>query len=279
MSWHFSQALVAEFSAASCSAGEQSAPSKLTDTAETGSCSARTRDTCQHSQSGTMSELSTAGLGLDAWISSLAASRARTSAQQAKEQASPGSEADSGRKWPASLAKYDPDSRSWKTHQLSLLGDWEPFSETWPRWGTMRGGECWVQKMPSGICAIRASITSEPVSSCWRVPTPTVQDGRGRDRHNQKNGTVILSLLGVCQRFPTPLSRDYRTGDKPDSRRAIVKQSGRWHSPNLNDVAAPGGQLNPPWVEWLMGWPIGWTDSEPLATDKFQQWFDSHGRR
>jgi hypothetical protein len=29
--------------------------------------------------------------------------------------------------------------------------------------------------------------------------------------------------------------------------------------------------------EWLMGWPIGWTDLQPLETDKFQQWLDSHG--
>ena len=30
-----------------------------------------------------------------------------------------------------------------------------------------------------------------------------------------------------------------------------------------------GGALNPTWVEWLMGWPLGWTDLKPLATDKF----------
>ena len=28
------------------------------------------------------------------------------------------------------------------------------------------------------------------------------------------------------------------------------------------------GTLNPQWVEWLMGWPIGWTGLEPLGTDK-----------
>jgi hypothetical protein len=28
--------------------------------------------------------------------------------------------------------------------------------------------------------------------------------------------------------------------------------------PSLDVVA--GGQLNPNWVEWLMGLPIGWTD-------------------
>jgi hypothetical protein len=31
-----------------------------------------------------------------------------------------------------------------------------------------------------------------------------------------------------------------------------------------------GGSLNPTWVEWLMGWPLGWTDLKPLATGKCQ---------
>jgi hypothetical protein len=37
------------------------------------------------------------------------------------------------------------------------------------------------------------------------------------------------------------------------------------------------GQLNPAWVEWLMGWPIGFTALEPLATDRFQRWLRLHG--
>jgi hypothetical protein len=37
------------------------------------------------------------------------------------------------------------------------------------------------------------------------------------------------------------------------------------------------GRLNPPWVEWLMGWPIGWTELKPSATAKFQQWLQWHG--
>jgi len=27
-----------------------------------------------------------------------------------------------------------------------------------------------------------------------------------------------------------------------------------------------GGQLNPTWVEWLMGFPVGWTDLRDLET-------------
>jgi hypothetical protein len=31
------------------------------------------------------------------------------------------------------------------------------------------------------------------------------------------------------------------------------------------------------WVEWLMGWPLGWTDLKQLGTGKFQQWCERHG--
>lgn len=31
-------------------------------------------------------------------------------------------------------------------------------------------------------------------------------------------------------------------------------------------VSETSGALNPAWVEWLMGFPTGWTDLEPSAT-------------
>jgi hypothetical protein len=37
------------------------------------------------------------------------------------------------------------------------------------------------------------------------------------------------------------------------------------------------GRPSPTNHEWLMGWPIGWTDLQPLATDRFRQWRLSHG--
>ena len=39
-----------------------------------------------------------------------------------------------------------------------------------------------------------------------------------------------------------------------------------------------GRKQNPQLTEWLMGWPIGWTDLKPLETAKFQQWLNSHGK-
>lgn len=28
------------------------------------------------------------------------------------------------------------------------------------------------------------------------------------------------------------------------------------------------GQLNPDWIEWLQGWPIGWTRLQPITLDE-----------
>ena len=38
------------------------------------------------------------------------------------------------------------------------------------------------------------------------------------------------------------------------------------------------GLLNPEWLEWYMGWPMGWTELEPLAMDKYQEWLQQHGK-
>jgi hypothetical protein len=38
------------------------------------------------------------------------------------------------------------------------------------------------------------------------------------------------------------------------------------------------GELNPEWIEWLMGWPIGWTDAKPLEMAKFHSWLQLHLR-
>jgi hypothetical protein len=74
-----------------------------------------------------------------------------------------------GEKWQGSFVKYDPDSRLWKTPQRSLFGGFTEFSETWPRWGTMRNGECWA------LIIAEPTIT-EPEYG-W-LPTPTCADAK-----------------------------------------------------------------------------------------------------
>lgn len=230
MSWHFSRALVAEYSAANCSDGELSAPSNgMTMPAK--SCSRdKMMDACNHSQSGMTCEPSTGDRGLDSWILSLAASHAKTSAlpEDQNEKESKANEAVSGEKWRESSGKYCRDSCSWKTHQLSLFGGLESCSETWPRWGMMRNGEWYPLPM-------LAHDTSVKEYGSWPII-----------------GTPIKTQRSRSEKFMSPAKNPFEL--------------------------CPKGYLpNPSWVEKLMGWPDGWTDSTASAMDKFRQWYVSHG--
>ena len=144
MSWLYSQALVAEYSEASCLDGEQSAPSSSTNTPAMFLWQGKTTDASNLSRFGMTCELfeGSRGEGLLTWF--LAGFPAKTSAQTEgrTEKGLKENDPASGRKWPESLARYDRVSRSWKTAQLSLFGGLEPFSGTWPSWGMMRHGAC-----------------------------------------------------------------------------------------------------------------------------------------
>ena len=82
------------------------------------------------------------------------------------------------------------------------------------------------------------------------------------------------------QIFPTPQARDQNTYAK--TKRGAGSPGGTPLTVMAAEMDGPvvepkGLALNPMWVEWLMGWPIGWTDSKPLAMGKFQQWLFKHG--
>jgi hypothetical protein len=95
-------------------------------------------------------------------------------------------------------------------------------------------------------------------------PTP-VADGDRRTNYAQ-DGT---SLGFAVRMWPTPTAQDAKNNGAPSQMERNTKP--------LN--AEVGGALNPTWVEWLMGWPLGWTDCAVSATDKYQRWLRSHGKR
>lgn len=46
-----------------------------------------------------------------------------------------------------------------------------------------------------------------------------------------------------------------------------LKEAGKITEAELRSMAAgSGNQLNPDWVEWLMGFPTGWTDAEKTVS-------------
>jgi hypothetical protein len=232
MSWLFSQALVAAYSEASSLDGTQSALSNTTPTPQAFLSRDKTTDAWSRFPSGMTCEPLTESRGEELLTWFRAGFLAKTYRRPARGGASTQSAVACGEKWLGSLAKYDRNSRSWKTPQCSLLEGLDEFSETWPRWGMMRDGECWVR--------------------------PLCQEECTDDKE-----------CGLQQRYYTPTARDY----KGQSGAGLRQRHGQIH--NLADCL--GGVPNPTFSEWLMGWPIEWTDLKPLATDKFQRWQHSHG--
>jgi hypothetical protein len=162
----------------------------------------------------------------------------------------------------------------------------DEFLEIWPRWGLMRAGECSEQSMP-------AHLTSETESGSWPTPRSTDGDRGGR-------GDLIQAVRGNpnshYRLWPTPtvFGNYNRKGVSANSGDGMATAVKMWPTPTVQDSknngapsqmerntkplnAEGGGALNPPWVEWLMGWPIAWTDCAASATDRFRQWCDSHG--
>lgn len=191
MSWLFSRALVEEYLEGTCSDGAPFAPSSGNPTPQAYLPPDKMTAFSRPSQFGmTFAPLTDdLGAGLLTWF--LAASRARTSAPQEGARDSKASDPASGWKWLESLAKYEPATCSWRTRQCSLLGGLEEFSETWPKWGSMRDGECLAQEM----LAPRTSAKGFGL-----LPTPTKSWGRrGHGVSNNKdNGRYSPAIVDRC---------------------------------------------------------------------------------
>lgn len=109
-------------------------------------------------------------------------------------------------------------------------------------------------------------------ASAW--PTPTVNDSHGvsqgqtpRDilSHAVEKGetkshiypTVGTKTMGGCSGSFAKLKELEEIGRlTPEERRAMSSHLTGGKDPDTANC----GMLNPDWVEWLMGWPIGWTD-------------------
>ena len=211
--------------------------------------------------------------------------------------------AGSGTSLPESFASYDPDTSSWRTCQFSLLGGLESFSEIWPMQGTMQNGAAyqqppWVRHTSENESSLwptaratdgdKGSRTVEgarrelergrnvdlgvAVRCREKWPTPRARDHKGCGVNGRTRDGVIQTdtldrAVWFREKWPTLhdalifalAQRDeFTTTHRRRRTRSLELIEAEDGSNRVS-----GGSLNPTWVEWLMGFPPGWTDLEP----------------
>ena len=94
-------------------------------------------------------------------------------------------------------------------------------------------------------------------------------------------GLTLANAVLIEERktWATPRKSDFKSCGPVGSKSHHHMTEKQYLCAQVKEEDQPTGHLNPDWTEWLMGWPIGWTDSKQLETDKFQQWWNSHGER
>jgi hypothetical protein len=262
MSWLCSQALVAAYSAENSWDGEPSVQLSVICTRHPFWYRDKTTDISRLSRFGLTFARLTESLGEDVLTWFREDFLARTYLPPERERGSREAEADCGERWHGLSVKFDPDSCGWKTHHSLFPEDLDWFSLTLPNWGMMQDGELWERTTPGLPTAENGSGSGEK----W--PTPCATDHKGSEKNGQLRDRLDYAVerggTKTRQTWPTPTANAHQNPGEHGT-----------GGPNL--ATAASGQLNPDWVEWLMGWPIGLTASAPLATDKFRQWCGLHG--
>ncbi len=194
-----------------------------------------------------------------------------------------------------SSEKTSPVSYQWHLPMPDLFGTWELYLETFPKSGIMYDGVLYQRE-----------IAVPPIygngSGLW--PTPSYKppgwqhidivdkNGNTPEHPNQRfydkaTGRLVQKGLDqVVKMWPTP-----RAGNpgsrKPGTGGKVLAEEVKWPTPTrdykdtgdavingpvnalLGRVVTPSkkeGALNPDWVEWLMGFPIGWSNIDGNVT-------------
>lgn len=107
------------------------------------------------------------------------------------------------------------------------------------------------------------SDTSEKFSGTW----PKWGSMRNGELFQQPQPAQTMYERGSGY-LPTPTAHNAKEGAYPAE-----------YARNTPTLAAVlGGKINPCRTEWMMAWPIGWSDLKPLGTDKLESWLQAHGK-
>jgi hypothetical protein len=179
--------------------------------------------------------------------------------------------------WPDHL-KHLEDRKLYPTPRNSH-SSWIPEDpETWePRRGHIRSDE-------DDSLSHAALVADEEARDMWPAPVASDQAGSRRETARAEGwksnpGETLTDAAWKEEGFwRTPTAREYK-GASPKSWTERAPKDGD-PTPTLTDQVnskqgRSPGRLNADWVEWLMGWPIGWTSTEPMEPGAFEHWFEA----
>ena len=259
--------------------------------------------------SGTISDPSTAQRGVDAWTSSLRASRASRTATPENSAGTTTNER-SGHTSSASSRSAIPRPSSLRTSRGSC--DWPSlFGNGFEEWVSAQLRRCYTP--PRKLARSRSgdecfSFSPAPTASLygrskggqkpngperpsmnWLVealPAPTARDGTPRGLQVDERGKRIsrsgqrhsVGLPEAVHILPSPTAGDAKSSGAAGYSTASGRHSGTTPSDAVLGAASAGrrGRLSPLLSEWVMGWPIGWTDCDAPVTESFRSWLRAH---
>jgi site-specific DNA-cytosine methylase len=100
----------------------------------------------------------------------------------------------------------------------------------------------------------------------WLVAYPRSQDAKragATDYELSRDRDKDLLHVRIARMWPTPTTQDAANDGGPSQ---FERNSLPLNAAVKTTTSPPaGGSLNPTWVEWLMGFPLGWTDLRSLG--------------
>ena len=181
-------------------------------------------------------------------------SLARISASAEKEQEYMGKNQVFGAICSHLLADFDLTSSSLRTSQQSLFEEAKRFSNRLPNWGIIVNGELYE--------AVQPSVLPTEEHAGFVLPTPT-QDQR-EQRYAQGGRSTLCAILEMHKAMlPTPIANDAKNNPSTPSqwkRNDSLNVEAAKLTGKTKQTIGKKSRLHPPFVEWMMGFPIGWTE-------------------
>lgn len=170
------------------------------------------------------------------------------------------------------LATYDLNTQSWKMYgAMSLWGD-SPLLESLPASGTTQSGELFRRPQWEQITDANGSLLWPTPTAVTRAMEGNVRIYRQKIRQGEMSEAEAEAILGksvwaaqgkIPAEWPTPTHGKLAGGQGAYNKIQSLFTEGKISEEERRAmVAGNGGKLNPMWVEWLMGFPLGWTDLE-----------------